>query len=53
MAYHIEAAAALADPRLYALLVQLRNNWRGERTWVYDDLEEALARCSPPAMSAQ
>lgn len=53
MAYHIEAAAELADPRLYALLVQLRNNWRGERTWVYDDLEEALARCSPPTKSAQ
>lgn len=49
MAYYVEAAAELADPRLYPLLAQLRDNWQGERTWVYDDLEEAIEQCRPPS----
>jgi HEAT repeat protein len=44
----LDAAAELGDPRLYPALLRLRANWRDERGWVRDALEEAIERCGDP-----
>jgi HEAT repeat protein len=43
----LEAATALADPRLYPALVQLHDQWDREHSWEYKMLEEAIAACTP------
>ncbi len=43
----LEAATALADPRLNPALVQLRDQWEGEHSWEYKMLEEAIVACAP------
>jgi HEAT repeat protein len=44
----IEAAAEIGDPRLYPVLVRLREEWEdGKDDWLYKMLEEALEKCQP------
>ncbi len=43
-----EAAAEIGDPRLHPALVQLREEWKGDKdSWEYQKLEEAIAQCAP------
>lgn len=45
-----EAAAEIGDERLYQPLVQVREEWQGEKNdWLYKELEEAIERCRPVA----
>lgn len=41
-----DAAIALADPRLYPALINLRENWTGY-DWNLGSLDEAIAACDP------
>lgn len=44
----MEAAAEIADTRLYAILLQRREEWIDDKeNWLYKELEEAIARCQP------
>lgn len=44
----MEAAAEIGNPRLYPVLVRLREEWEGDKDdWHYKELEQALARCQP------
>lgn len=43
----LEAAAEIGDPRLYPVLLQLREDWEGEKDWRYKELEKALVQCQP------
>jgi len=45
----LEAAAELANPRLYPVLLRLRDHWRDDRSWVLAELEGAIEKCRPPA----
>ncbi|WGL51637.1 HEAT repeat domain-containing protein [Nocardioides sp. BP30] len=45
----LEAAAALADPRLYPLLARLEEAWEGDDDELKRPLALALARCHPDA----
>ena len=44
----IEAAAEIGDPRLYPVLVQIREEWDGdENDWRLRGLDEAIEKCKP------
>lgn len=45
----LEAAAALADPVLYPLLLQLEDEWRGDEDDLVSVLSFAIRRCHPEA----
>lgn len=46
-----EAATEIGDPRLYPVLVRLREEWEGDKNdWLYMELEEALEKCQPAQM---
>lgn len=46
-----EAATEIGDPRLYPVLVRLREEWEGDKNdWLYKELEEALEKCQPAQM---
>jgi HEAT repeat protein len=48
----LEAAARIADPRLYPILLQRREEWIDDKeNWLYKELEEAIARCRPASES--
>ncbi|HEY7414832.1 MAG TPA: HEAT repeat domain-containing protein [Ktedonobacteraceae bacterium] len=43
-----EAAAEIGDPRLYPVLVQIREKWDGdEEDWRLQELDEAIEKCQP------
>jgi HEAT repeat protein len=41
----LEAAIELADVRLLPALLSWKAHWLGEKTWIYPDLEKAIAVC--------
>jgi HEAT repeat protein len=44
----MEAATEIGDPRLYPVLVRLREEWEGDKNdWRYKELEEAIEKCHP------
>lgn len=42
---HLEAAEELADPGFLPALYHFRENWEGEKNWIYDRLIDAIAAC--------
>lgn len=44
----MQAAAEIGDPRLYPVLVRLREEWEGDKDdWRYKELEGAIEKCRP------